>query len=459
MRRIGAALLALGAALAVVPAAAAAAPTLTWKPCGEAECATLSVPLDWDKPGERVAISVSRAPARDQSRRIGALMFSPGGPGSGTAELVARYAKEVFPDEVRDRFDLIGLDFRGTGTSTPIRCDLPPHDPSSDRFPVTAAATAKLAGENAAFANSCAAKTGPVMAHLDTDTIARDMDALREALGEKQISYLGLSYGSMLGQAYAERFPHRLRALALDGVVDRSLPTRQLVKDNAVSTQDGWTQFVDWCARDASCALHGKDPRQVLRDVTALAERGALKAGDRVVTPREVQAGALLALNANTFLPAMASGLVKALTGDGSMLTQGMINSPMYTSYRSIICQDIPVGFPLHEAVGEVRALNPDLGGYSELWDIASGCAGWPQPVRWTPHTWRGTPPSTLLVSGAHDVATPRTWAESVHRQIPGSHLLTWPGVGHTAWMGNNKCAREATARYLLTLEMPSSSC
>ncbi|SDM88532.1 alpha/beta hydrolase [Allokutzneria albata] len=464
MRTTAAALLALGVALTAVPApgSAKAAPALDWKPCTEgatAQCSTLTVPLDRANSSGKIELAVSRAPARDPGRRLGVLMFNPGGPGTGTADLVANQPQTFFPTEILDRFDVIGVDFRGTGKSTPVQCALPAHDPLVDRFPTIAPGVAKLVGSNAAFAESCVAKTGPVMAHLDTATIARDLDALREALGEKQISYLGISYGTMLGQAYAELFPHRLRALALDGVVDRSLPTAQLLRDNAEATRDGWTYFVDWCAREASCALHGKDVRQVLRDVLARADRGELKDGDKAVTAREVQANVTASLNLAGLLPALAKGLLAASTGDGTQVSKGMFSLPSYASYRSIICQDVPARFDLPAAVRESRALNPDLGGYSEFWDIASGCVGWTQPTRWHPHPWRAAPRSTLLVSGEHDVATPRVWAENAHRQIPGSHLLTWRGLGHSTWTGNNRCAHLAIRNYLLTLAAPTAQC
>ncbi|MCP3797654.1 alpha/beta hydrolase [Allokutzneria sp. A3M-2-11 16] len=464
MRRTGAAVLAFGVALTAVPATATAtaAPALDWKRCAEdstSQCSALTVPLDWANSSGKIELAVSRAPARDPGRRLGVLMFNPGGPGAGTAETVAKWASTSFPAEILDRFDVIGLDFRGTGRTTPVQCALPAHDPLADRFPTTARGVAHLAKSNAAFAESCVAKTGPAMAHLDTATIARDMDALREALGEKQISYLGISYGTMLGQAYAELFPHRLRALVLDGVVDRSLSTAQMLRDNAEATQDGWAYFVDWCAREVSCALHGKDARQVLREVIARAESGELKAGNRNVTAREVQASVTGSMNLAGLLPKLAQGLLAASTGDGSQVSEGMFSSPIYPSYRSIICQDVPARFDVPTAVRESRALNPELGGYSEFWDIASGCLGWTQPVRWSPHPWRTAPPSTLLVSGEHDVATPREWAENVRRQIPGSHLVTWKGFGHASWSANNRCAHLAIRNYLLSLAAPAAQC
>ncbi|MGQ0837332.1 alpha/beta hydrolase [Actinokineospora sp.] len=469
MKRTAVVLAAVSATIALAAPPVTAEPGLDWQPCSPgnaAQCATMTVPVDWAKGTGTLELAVSRLPASDPARRIGVLMFNPGGPGAGAAAITSRpdWAAGYFPAEVLRRFDVVGVDFRGTGSSNPIDCARPPHDPRVNRFPTNLFGQAKLALANASFATSCFTRTGPVLAHLDTASVARDLDAVREALGERQISYLGVSYGTMLGQSYAELFPHRLRAFALDAVVDRSLSARQLVEDNAVSTQDGVDQFAAWCARESACALHGKDMSQVLTDVTARADRGEVTVGETALTAREVHAGVTAALNFGSSFPSLAEGLLAASNGDGTGIGEVAATDPaFYRAYRSIICQDMPVDFAARvpETVAKVRALGPDLRGYSEFWDIASGCVGWPLPARWTPRPWQVSPelPPTLLVSGAHDVATPRKWAENVQRQLPGSTLLRWDGVGHASWTANNSCAAKATADYLLTLELPTGTC
>lgn len=409
--------------------------------------------MDWATGRGRVNLRVARLSAAEPSKRIGVLMFNPGGPGTGAAGYLTRpeYAEQYFGKAVLDRFDVVGVDPRGVAGSQPVDCGLPAHDSAVDRFPDDEAGVRDLVRANRAFARSC---RGPLAEHLDTVSVARDLDAVRAALGERQVSFLGVSYGTMVGRAYAELFPHRLRALALDAVVDRSLPTSRLVVDDAKAVQDGVEHFAGWCA--TSCGL---DVPAVLSEVLDLADRGGLKAGQTAVTTREVQMGVNAFLQSPLLYPELARALAAARQGDGTALHEtGMHADPVaYRLYRSIICQDIDTaGFTarLPSLVHQVRAVAPALRGYSEFWDIASGCAG--VPARWRPHPWSGAGlPPVLLVSGAHDVATPRAWAENTRRQLPNSRLLRWQGAGHSAWQLNNRCATDATVDYLITRELP----
>jgi pimeloyl-ACP methyl ester carboxylesterase len=185
-----------------------------------------------------------------------------------------------------------------------------------------------------------------------------------------------------------------------------------------------------------SCGL---DVPTVLPEVLAMADRGEVEAA----TTREVQMGVNAYLQSPLLYPRLAEALKAARQGDGTALSgAGMHADPVaYGMYRSIICEDVGTA-NLPELGRRVRAVAPALRGYSEFWDIASGCAGWPVPVRWRPHPWTGSAelPPTLLVSGAHDVATPRSWAENTRRQLPNSMLLRWDGAGHSAWQINNRC-------------------
>jgi pimeloyl-ACP methyl ester carboxylesterase len=471
VRRIGAALLALVAATTLAgcgQAEAGQATTVDWRTCPGApadypvRCAIVTVPLDWTNGQGRVNLRVARLSAAGPAKRIGTLMFNPGGPGTGAVGYLSRpeYANQYFGKSILDRFDVVAVDPRGVGGSQGIDCALPANDPAMDRFPGDVAGVRVLTEANAAFAKSCRERSGPLAEHLDTVSVARDLDAVRAALGERQISFLGVSYGTMVGRAYAELFPQRLRALALDAIVDRSLPASRLVIDDAKAVQDGVDQFARWCTAQVSC---GMDVPKVLSEVLATADRGELKAGQTTVTTREVQMGVNAFLQSPLLYSELANALRAAQQKDGTTLHEtGMNSDPAaYRMYRSIICQDLGTEeFTAHlpELGRRVRELAPALRGYSEFWDIASGCAGWPVPAGWQPHPWPHSPglPPTLLVSGAHDVATPRPWAENTHRQLPNSMLLRWDGTGHSAWQMNNACAREATVDYLITRELPA---
>ncbi len=264
----------------------------------------------------------------------------------------------------------------------------------------------------------------------------------------------------MLGRSYAELFPHRLRALALDAIVDRSLPVARLVVDDAAAVQDGVEHFASWCTADSSCGL---DVLAALRSVLASADRGELLADGRPVTAYQVASGVNAHLQSPLLYPALSSALKAALSLDASGLVGLPADPVRHAMYRSIICQDLDTRTftaQLPSLGRRVQRAGPALRGYSEFWDIASGCAGWPVPSAWRPHRWPHLDlPLTLLLSGAHDVATPRVWAERTRRQLPNSTLLRWSEAGHSAWQLNSECATQATIAYLLTVRPPATPC
>ncbi|PJN40082.1 hypothetical protein CG747_13435 [Streptomyces sp. CB02959] len=234
-RRIVSVLLAMSASAVVVPAAAAQEPSgamgapapISWGACPKAEppapapspraeCATVEVPVDWSKPeGPKVGIFVARHRATDPARRIGVLMSNPGGPGASGADdaLYADDPVEGYDPAMLQRFDMVGFDPRGIGRSQSADCD-ETIAASIPTRPHNAAEFERLRTLNGQLAESCLKRTGPLAAHMDGESVARDMDAIRAALGESKISFIGHSYGTFLGERYARLFPDRLRALA-----------------------------------------------------------------------------------------------------------------------------------------------------------------------------------------------------------------------------------------------------
>jgi pimeloyl-ACP methyl ester carboxylesterase len=225
---------ALGAAL-LPPAAVAAAPpdagsppvpVLAWTDCGGGlQCATAAVPLDYRRPrGERISVALARLPASDPAHRIGSLFINPGGPG-GSGIGFLQGAGQLFPAPVRARFDIVGFDPRGVGLSTPVRCfdsvvEQQAFFARFGLFPVTDREWRAAIAASQGFDRRCAERNAAILPHLSTANVARDLDLLRQAVGDRMLSYLGLSYGTYLGATYANLFPDRFRALVLDGVVD-----------------------------------------------------------------------------------------------------------------------------------------------------------------------------------------------------------------------------------------------
>jgi pimeloyl-ACP methyl ester carboxylesterase len=211
----------------------AAVPELDWG-SGAAEgegleafqCATAVVPLDYDRPkGRQITVALARLPASDPGRRIGSLFLNPGGPGGSGVDMVLQGGPFLFSDEVRARFDLVGFDPRGIMRSTPLRCYETLDEALADwltpfPFPVTREEERIWVRSDRAVARACAERGGPILDHMSTANVARDMDLLRRAVGDAKLSYVGYSYGSYLGATYANLFPGKVRALVVDGVLD-----------------------------------------------------------------------------------------------------------------------------------------------------------------------------------------------------------------------------------------------
>jgi pimeloyl-ACP methyl ester carboxylesterase len=199
--------------------------------CGEGfeafQCATAVVPLDYDRPkGKQITLALARLPAANPSRRIGSLFLNPGGPGGSGVDFVLEAGPFLYSDEVRARFDLVGFDPRGIMRSSPLRCYETFDEAIADlwpiSFPVTRAEERLWVRSDRAIARACAERGGPILDHMSTANVARDMDLLRRAVGDRKLTYAGYSYGSYLGATYANLFPGKVRALVVDGVLDRS---------------------------------------------------------------------------------------------------------------------------------------------------------------------------------------------------------------------------------------------
>ncbi|HEX4226694.1 MAG TPA: alpha/beta hydrolase [Pseudonocardiaceae bacterium] len=466
------------AALLAVPAAAAAPPTLNWQPCGTigAQCATLSVPLDWADPGgTKISLALSRLPAADPSKRVGALLFNPGGPGGAGAESV-EYGGNGLPQQLRDRFDLIGFDPRGVGRSTPtITCAQPAFDPTVTQFPTTTAQFDQLVAHNRAVGQDCLKHTGPLLAHVDTISVAHDLDAIRVALGENKINYLGLSYGTLIGNIYAHFYPRHIRAMVLDGPLDHTIGSARIASDENAASEVSLQHFFTWCDQTPSCALHAAGASTTYAQLQRLLARGPIPAaGIPGGVPAEVAIqGVYEYLNVTSMWPDLATAIQQAVAGDASTLADAADNGPnspdnptnvaASQAFLSIGCQDFPAQITsfgqLRQQIAQDRQAAPDMDGHVEGWLIEAGCIGWPLPAAdpWQSVPVRGAPP-ILIVAGKYDPATPYPWALGLARQISGSILLTRSSDGHTGLL-NDTCAQQREADYLVDPTAPVGAC
>jgi pimeloyl-ACP methyl ester carboxylesterase len=428
---------------------------IAWHACpdvAEAQCGTLRVPVDWNRPrGESFDLAVSRRKATDPAKRIGVLVGDPGGPGGSGAEF-AQWTSLFGPD-VRARFDVVGFDQRGTGGSAFIRCSEDLLNDGPSLYPVDQAGFDALVAHNRDLFADCRARSGPVFDHADTGQSARDLDAVRRALGERKINYVGLSYGTVLGQAYAERFGGNLRSMILDSTIDHSADTRRFVGDRAASAEAAFGEFVKWCDRAASCALHGQDVRAVWQQ--------ALDNADAVGWGRQ-----RFAQSVQTSLQGPGWAEIAQLIAQmaGAEPSRGMAAFVEY-NYWSVrlatVCQDFSLRVRDYQDYARLRAeelrRGPTTLGSAIGHEEVMSCAGITGPPANPPHrlTIR-TGPKILVMNSRHDTATPYAWARNIHQQAPAhTALLTYDGWGHIAY-DRSECTRGAAETYLITLRTPA---
>ncbi|NEA97825.1 alpha/beta hydrolase [Streptomyces sp. SID13726] len=433
------------------------------------ECGRMSVPLDWHRPaGPRIDMAVSRVPASGTpAERRGILLVNPGGPGgSGLPYAVTKRAK--LPESVRRAYDVIGFDPRGVGRSTPADCGAMGglfDSPGADPVPVGATAEHAYLASLRDLADDCAAASARVLPYLSTEQTAYDMDALRAALGERRTNFLGVSYGSYLGAAYAARFPGRTGHLVLDSVVGPwswydfdVLQSRALLRARDT--------FFGWAAGHPERFGLGGSAGAVRESYLQVREGLAAQpvAGPGGFGPAEFDRAVYRALGRTERWAGLADGL-RGYLADGSVagLRPGSAfdsaDSRNYEAANRIVkCADGP-GPGAGEIVADLRRTRrvdaqPVLTGME-----AAACAYWHhRPARRTRPGGPDTPP-VLLVASAHDPVTPVEGARALRELLPGSRLVTLDddySHGVFASRGNG-CVDGTVAAYLLDGTVPAA--
>jgi pimeloyl-ACP methyl ester carboxylesterase len=462
------------AGVVALPATAAQPQALQWTDCevkptenpkvvAGSKCATLQVPIDWDHPdGPTFGLAIARRTAKDPAARVGTLVFGPGGPGDSGVDRI-RTGIGRFSSTVQDKFDIVSFDPRGIARSNPVICSAALLAKQPSPLIASQAEFNQTIAYNRELAKDCRAHTGPVYDHIDTLQTVRDVDAIRAALGETKITFHGSSYGTLLGELYAERYPQRLRALVLESVFDHGdQTTAEFLDSQAATVQDSFDEFVKWCDRTASCALHGRDVRALWADLLARAGRGELP-DPRSAAVKATPFTLSFAVFRTFYDPKWAAlaTMLKQLDESSPPTGEPPVPTGLAPNTLAPLCRDFTVPVRnYNEFAGHLRRVardNPDMKIAPQLMAVTNclGLSDVPNPQRDLKVHGLKTP--ALLLNAVHDPATGYSWARSVARQLGRRQavLVTYEGWGHGSY-NSSACTKQTVDDYLVALKVPA---
>lgn len=446
---------------------------LVWSSCsGDYQCANLTVPVDYAAPsGNTTKVSIIRLRSADASKRIGSLVINPGGPGGSGVEY-ARAARGIYTQAILDRYTIVGFDPRGVASSDPVQCL---NDAQTDRFiaadgtPDTPAEILQLQALGKLFADACKARSPKLFAHVDTRSVARDLDVLRAALGEEKLNYFGASYGTYLGATYADLFPTKVGRMVLDGAIDPTLSNVEVTHQQLKGFEVAIGRFIADCNKQANCPLPGgvEAGKAKLAQWFSHLDQNPLKTND----PKRPLNEALAqnAVLSYLYFPQsdygqLRDGLTAAFSGDGSVLLDlldqriSRDSSGHYTDNSNAMLYavnaldrpDRPTAAQWQTYADQWAKEDPLFGRFFAWGNIPFDY--WNAPATNTPHEIHapGSPP-ILVVGTTYDPATPYPWAQGLAKQLSQGVLLTRVGDGHTAYGMGSTCADDAIDRFLTT--------
>jgi pimeloyl-ACP methyl ester carboxylesterase len=481
--------IAIVAAALLVPIPAQATgprPAPTWGACPvpgpdpRQQCATIRVPLDYRRPhGRTIEITISRVLTAKPELRRGILLSNPGGPGGSGLDLPSALA-ELLPSEVTDRYDLIGFDPRGIAHSTPVSCGIPADTPIDLIIP--APAPDGSIDRNVAHARTtaagCATHSGDLLPFITTANTARDMDAIRQVLGEPKLSYLGYSYGSYLGAVYRSLFPHRSDRIILDSAVDPTRVWYHQWRAWSLGFDLRFPDFTAWAAARHSTFGLGATPAAVARtydDLTARLDREPVPVpGVGVIDGNFVRLVTFSALYSDSSFPELAT-IWQALSAPDGGAAAGLASSDLLrrapasavipadnfrASQVTVLCGDVawPRDVATYQrAVTADRARHPRTAGFpANIWP----CAFWRYPPVEPPVAVTGTGQrNVLILQNLRDPATPWTTGFGLRRVMGRTAaMVSVDQGGHGVYLFSNApCASDVATAFLVSGALPSS--
>ncbi|WP_217196282.1 alpha/beta hydrolase [Streptomyces buecherae] len=462
---------------------ACAAPTVLQgggeKPGDAWQCGTLRAPLDYAKPrGETIDLALIRKPATEADRRIGSLVFNFGGPGGSGVATLPDFAEDYA--RLGERYDLVSFDPRGVGESAGVTCTSDAERDASaevDGTPDDAAELKRGLADSRAYAAACQRASGKVLAHVDTENAARDLDLMRQVLRDRKLHYFGISYGTELGGTYAHLFPKNVGRAVLDAVVDPTSDTRAGALAHARGFQRALDNYLKDCAsKGAKCPV-GDDPAEGRELIAALL--GALDEkplptddGDRVLTESQALGGIATALYSEESWKYLSLGLQEAIETERGTILLALADSMLgrddegrydngQPANSAITCRDTRQRYTPEQVRAELpafRKVSPIFGEFM-AWGML-GCTDWPVPgLREHPEVSAPGAAPILVIGTTGDPATPYEGARTMAREL-GEGVgveLTYRGEGHGAYNSGDDCTVRAVNDYLIDGTVPPS--
>ncbi|TCP57212.1 alpha/beta hydrolase family protein [Tamaricihabitans halophyticus] len=446
-----------------------APPELSWTDCQDGvQCTTMTVPVDWQEPdGPDTKVNVVRLPASAPERRAGSVVLHFGA-GHGTSNVLGQLPASI--ESLTKRFDVVVFDTRGLGkedNGTLIECAEPPASVYGLVPELSEQSWQDQIDQNTAYNDSCRKAAGEAFDGLTSWQVAHDLEALRAGLGEEKLRYIGNSYGTVFGQAYAELFPEQIGQMYLDGVADHTQPDLEKWLGNYARTHENQlARFDEWCAESENCTLRGDEIGEVWQELMAEAEQSPLPApgaGEgKTVSLGQLYVGALRGMSLPPTWPLLAQALEQARSGDaGAFLTDPLAEpSPEQVNgiQQSLQCREFVPNQPSYgefEQMEErLREIAPRFGWLSARMEVGR-CLGIPDDPAYPPHPLQAEDAPPVLVGiGETDNNTPNLGGQHVAEQLPGAREL-WHGDGHAAYLHGNSCLGERVETYLLDGTLP----
>ena len=451
--------------------------SLDWSSCGDIWCASVEVPMDWQNPaGKTMQISINQ---HTSPTATGYLLVNPGGPGASGVSFVRDNYDYIGTDALKAKYNLIGFDPRGTGTSSPVKCfdaagtDRLLYD-NGNKFALESAEyLAYERAEIAKYVEACQKNTGDVLEFVDTQSAARDLDVIRAVLGQPKLDYLGFSYGTLLGATYAALYPEKVGRFVLDGAIDPRVTDAQQSMNQLLGFDLALNNYLKHCLKQTECPFDGslKTARAKVSGILLDFETNDVAtASGRKLTLSGLITGIIFALYSDTYWDYLTTAFTELENADGTTFLKmadyyndrsddGTYATNTLEANIAISCLDARQPADPASVKAQNKAVVAASDVFGRYWQQgALTCENWPYPLADRPSDYsaKGSP-SIMVVGTTGDPATPYQQSVSLaHDVLHQGFLVTFEGEGHTAYGRSNNCVSDAVDGWLVNGELPA---